>query len=63
MACCVLHNIAIVNKQPLLDDDVELDELFEIPYQRTTSASSSQETALRMQGFEKRNKVATNHFG
>lgn len=69
VACCVLHNLALNWKMPLLDDwevedlDIEEDEeLADLEVRPTGVTASQRETILRRQGNEKRQKVAFNTF-
>lgn len=69
VACCVLHNLALNWKMPLLDEwviedfDIEEDEeLADLEVRPTGGTASQRETILRRQGNEKRQKKAFNTF-
>lgn len=70
MACCVLHNIALARKQPLLDENFreipagELIETMQPPTEiNRNEALPQQELRLRRLGQEKRAQIVSNVFG
>lgn len=69
VSCCVLHNLALNWKMPLLDEwdiedlDIEDDEeLADLEVRPTGGTAIQRETILRRKGNEKRQKVAFNTF-